>query len=301
MKKRVYPLFIVLAALIWSIDAYLRRRLYLIPSPTLVTIENIIRLLLLSPWILRFIPEYKKLSRKDWLVVLLMGVISGAFGGILFTAALAQVNNINFSVVALLQQTQPIFTVLFAALILKEHIGKRYAFLATIALISAYFLAFPNYVPTFLGNKQELTAAGLALGAAVAWGSGTVLSKLILNKISYIATAILRFSIIVPTAFIVSLATQQTYPLTAINPTQWAWIVFIALFGGIGSFFLYYKGLQHTEAKISTFAEFTYPVSAVLIGVAFLGEKMTIVQIIAAVVLIIDVLYLSLARTEKIT
>jgi drug/metabolite transporter (DMT)-like permease len=299
MKRKYYSLLIIIAALIWSLDALFRRQLHTIPSPTLVTIENIVRLLILLPWLSRFIPEYKKLKPRDWGIVLLLGVVSGTFGGILFTAALGQVNNIRYSVVALLQQTQPIFTVLLAALILKEKITKRYSLLAIVALVAAYFLTFPNYRPTFLGNRQELIAASLALGAAAAWGSGTVLSKLLLNKLSYAATAVLRFAVVVPTAFIISLLTHQTYPVSAITFVQWSWIFFIALFGGIASFFLYYKGLQYTEAKISTFAEFTYPVSAVLIGMIFLGERMTFFQFVAALVLVIDILYLSLTRPEK--
>ena len=228
-----------------------------------------------------------------------VGIISGMIGVTLFTAALAQVNDINYSVVALLQQTQPIFAVILAVLILKERLSPRFAALGVIALTAAYFLAFPEFKPTFLGNGGELRAAMMALGAAAAWGSGTVLSKLMLSKLSYAATATLRFAITAPAALIVTVLTGQTYSLGAITLNQWGMILFLAVVGGIASFMLYYKGLQHTQAKVSTFAEMTYPVTAAFIGFAFLGERLTVIQLLAAVILISDVLVMSLTAKEE--
>ncbi|AKM79498.1 MAG: DMT superfamily drug/metabolite permease [Candidatus Beckwithbacteria bacterium GW2011_GWB1_47_15] len=297
MKKR-YSLLIIIAALIWSIDAFVRRELRAIPAPALVTIEYCVRLLILLPWVPRFLPEYKKMKAKDWWVMLGVGVISGTIGVTLFTAALGRVDYISYSVVALLQQTQPIFAVLLAVLILKERITKRFAVFGILALTASYFLAFPEFKPTFLGNGGELTAAALALGAAAAWGSGTVLSKLMLSRLSYMATAILRFAITAPTALLISLVTGQTYSLAAITSNQFWLILFIAVFGGIASFMLYYKGLQKTEAKVSTFAELTYPLTAAIIGFSFLGERLTFVQILAGAILLVDILVISLGRQE---
>ena len=294
--RRGYSLLIVIAALLWSLDALVRRQLYFIPAPVLVTIETFLRILILLPWLSRFTPEYKKMKAKDWWVMLGVGVVSGMMGVTLFTAALAQVNDIEYSVVALLQQTQPLFAVLLAVLILKERVTLRFAALGLVAMIAAYCLAFPGLVPTFLGNGGELRAALLALGAAAAWGSGTVLSKLMLSKLSYAATAMLRFIITGVTAFVWSLLTGQSYALGAITSNQWGMILFIAIVGGVASFMLYYKGLQHTEAKVSTFAEMTYPVTAAFIGFAFLGERLVFIQIIAAVVLLVSILGITLNK-----
>lgn len=295
---RGYSLLIVIAALLWSLDALVRRQLYFIPAPFLVTIETLIRILILLPWISKFVLEYKKMKLRDWLVMIVIGVVSGMIGVTLFTAALAQVNDIEYSVVALLQQTQPLFAVILAVLILKEKVTLRFAALGLTAMAAAYVLAFPGFVPTFLGNGNELKAALLALGAAAAWGSGTVLSKLMLSKLSYAATAMLRFIITGIAAMAFSLFSGATYPLRSISTNQWALILFMAVIGGVASFMLYYKGLQHTQAKVSTFAELTYPLTAAFIGFIFLGERLVVVQLIAAAVLLASILGITLNKNE---
>jgi drug/metabolite transporter (DMT)-like permease len=262
-------------------------------------IEHILRVLILLPLLPRFLKEYKKMTRRDWLLISAIAVFSGALGTIFYTAALAKVNFISYSVVVLLQQIRPLFAVILAALVLKERLTKRYIFLGIIALTSAYFLTFPHYKPTLLGSKGELVAAALALGAATMWGSTIVLSKIILQKLSYAAAVTLRFIIVIPTAFIFSLILGQTYPLIAITSTQWLHLFLLAVVTGVFGFIAYYKGLQYTEVKVATFSEYAWPVSAALIGYFILGDRLTVVQVIAATVLIADVLFLSLAPREK--
>jgi len=299
-RKKYYVFFIIAAAFIWSINSLFRRSLHTIPPAFIVFLEHAIIVLIISPIIPRFLPEYKKLSKKDWGILITLGVTSGALATTMYTAALTQIQSISYSVVALLQQTQPIFTIILASLILKEKITRRFSFFAIIALAASYFLAFPNFTPSILGNQAEIIAAALAIGAAFFWGTGTILSKLILKKISYAATAIIRFIIVIPATFIFSLFSNQIYPLSNITSNQWLTLITLALFSGIVSFIIYYKGLQHTEAKISTIAEFTWPLSAAFIGFFFLGERLSSFQILAGAVLLIDILILSLTSSKKV-
>jgi len=297
--RKGYAFLIVLAGILWGFDGLIRRYLVGIPPSTIVFYVYTIGFLILSPLLPRFIKEYKKMSKKDWIMIITIAVLSGAIANILFTAALAQVNYINYSVVILLQQIRPVFTILLAALVLKEKFNRRYFILAFVALFSAYFLTFPEFKPHLIGGNGELKAAFLALGAAAMWGSTIVLSKMILHKLSYLAAVTLRFAIVIPTAFIFSLLLGQTYPISAITSTQWGYLILIAFFSNVVSFVAYYKGLQKTEVKIATFAEFAWPVSAALIGFFVLKERLTLIQSIAAVVLIGDIIVLSLSRQEK--
>ena len=49
---------------------------------------------------------------------------------------------------------------------------------------------------------------------------------------------------------------------------------------------IYYFGLQRVPASRSTILELTWPVSAVLVGYLFLGERLGVTQLIGSVVLI---------------
>lgn len=297
--KKGYVLLIVLAGVLWGFDGLLRRILADIPSTQIVMLEHIFRVLILLPFLPRLIKEYKKMNKKDWLMIITIAVLSGALGTTLYTAALAQVNNISYSVVVLLQQVRPIFAIGLAVLVLKEKLFKKYYFLAGIALTSAYFLAFPKFIPNFIGGNGELMAALLALGAAAMWGSTVVLSKMILRKLSYLAAVTLRFIIVIPVAYIFTLIMGHHYPLSNITIQQWQHLFYLAVVTGVFGFLAYYKGLQKTEVKIATFAEFAWPISAALIGFFLLNDRLTIIQVIAAVILITDILALSFLSKES--
>jgi len=60
------------------------------------------------------------MSKKEWLAIALVSLFSGALGTIFYTSALGKVNYIQFSVVVLLQQLQPIWAILAAYFLLKE-------------------------------------------------------------------------------------------------------------------------------------------------------------------------------------
>lgn len=297
--KRSYIFLIILAAVLWSVDGLLRRQLYQLPAVWVVFLEHIFRFSLLLPFASRFLKEYRRMKLRDWLIMIAIGLISGALATTLYTAALAKVQFISYSVVGLLQQTQPIFTILLAVLILKERLTRRYLILGSLAIIAAYFLAFPHCRPQFLHSQQELIAVLLAAGASFFWGLGTILSKLILTRLSYMATVILRFAIVIPIALIMALVTGQTYPLAAMTSSQWLNLLLIAFFSGAVSFVVYYKGLQYTEAKMATLAELAWPLSAAIIGYAYLGDRLTAVQLFAGAFLLVDILVLSLIKTSR--
>ena len=298
MNKRWSPFLIMLAAILWSADGVLRRQLYALPPATVVMLEHAFGVLIALPFLPRVIHEYKKMTKKDWLVMLTITVFASVLGTIFYTAALGKVNYINYSVVVLLQQTQPIFAIALAGLLLKEALTKKYLIQAVIGLAAAYFLAFPSLRPNVLGLSGETSAAMLAMGAAIAWGSATVLGKLILKTLSFKAAAILRFALAIPIAYLVAVLSGQTCPLSAVTTSQWLSLLGIALSSGMVAFLIYYKGLSGTPAKVSTLVELTWPVSAAFIGLLFFKEVLTPVQLVAGVVLLADIVTLVL-RTRS--
>ncbi|MFC1627039.1 DMT family transporter [Patescibacteria group bacterium] len=300
MRKKYYAFLVALAAIMWSLGALLRRQLYSIPPATIVLYEHIISFLLVAPWFPKFFKEYKKMNKKDWGVMLLIALVGGTLGTFFFTSALVMVENISYSLVVLLQQTQPIFAVILAVLLLKEKINKKFSLLAIIGLTAAYFLTFPDYKPVILGNGEELKAAGLALAAAASWGATTVFGRIMIKKLSYIALASLRFLIVIPSVFILSLILNQTYPITAITASQWWQMIAIAFVARTASIVIYYKGLQYTEAKVATFAELTNPVGAIIIGYFFLNEKLTSIQWLSAFVLLAAIVVLSTTSPKQL-
>ena len=184
MKKHLNngSILIVLAAILWALDGIIRRNLYVLPAIIIVFYEHIIGVIIISQFVLPSLFKKKIFTKKIVLLSVVIGILSGLLGTLWFTSALARVNFIPFSVVYLLQKLQPIFAISAAHFFLKEKLNKNYFKWAALALVSAYFVTFPNGVVNINTGSGTIMAALLALGAAFAWGTSTVFSKMLLRS-----------------------------------------------------------------------------------------------------------------------
>jgi drug/metabolite transporter (DMT)-like permease len=200
--------------------------------------------------------------------------------------ALSQTKFIPFSVVVLLQQLQPLFAISAAAVILKEPLTKRFGLLAAVAMVAAYWVAFPTLTPNFSTGTGTLMAALLALGAAAAWGTSTAFSKYSLKNTSSLHITAARFALtpLFALAFVVSLG--QTASIGALSLVQWQYIGLITLSTGFVALAIYYFGLKRVPASRSAILELTWPLSALVTGYAFLHQSLTTSQLVGAVVLL---------------
>ncbi len=300
MVRKYSFLFIVIAAILWSLDGFLRRTLYTLPSPVIVFYEHLIGFGLIFPFIVTQLKMIKQFNRAEWGAFAWISLLSGVGGTLMYTQALSRVNYISFSVVVLLQQLQPLFVIGTARLLLKERITKSYFVWAIAALTGAYLLSFPKLRVNFTQNREETTAALLAIGAAFAWGSSTAFSRFALSNYPVMLTTGIRFLLTIPLAFVAIFIMGNSPSLTAINSNQLTTLVFIALSTGLIAMLIYYRGLKYTRAKISAIAELTWPLSAVIIGFFLFSERLTLTQIIGSMILLISMYRVGL-RDQKDT
>ncbi len=287
MKYRsLGPFAVILAALLWSLDSFLRTQLYTLPPAVVVFWEHILGLILLSPFILTTLRQFKKLTRKQWIAITGVSFLSGALGTILFTAALAKTQYIPFSVVVLIQQLQPVFAITTAAIMLREPLTRRFMFLAALALISAYWVTFPNLTANLSTGAGTVLAALLALGAAISWATSTTFSKYALKGTSSVHITAARFGIAPIFALGFAFALGGGSKILTVTPTQWKYLAFIALSTGLVALAIYYFGLKRVPASRSAILELTWPLSALVTGYTFLHQSLTPTQLTGAVVLL---------------
>lgn len=279
------PIFIILAAFLWSLDGLLRRSLYVLPPTIIVFYEHLIGFLLLVPFLIPHIKTVASIKPKVWGAFVWITLLSSILGTLFYTAALGKVNFIQFSVVVLLQQLQPLFVVFFAWLILKEKPKGNYPLLFILALIGAYMVSFPNLIVNLQKNSGEVIAVLLAVGAAFSWGSSTAFSRYALLRVPSILATGLRFGLasVLGLGFVYLLGNQQS--LTALNSNQWLTLLAIALSTGMVALAIYYYGLKNTPAHISAICELTWPLSAVVIDYVYFHKTLTITQIAGALLL----------------
>lgn len=294
------PLFIIIAALLWSLDGVLRISLNVLPPAVIVFYEHVfgavVLLFLGGIWF----KDLKKLNKKEWIAITLVGLFSGALGTILYTAALQEIKFSSYSVVVLLQQElQPIWAIATAALLLKEKITKKFLLWAFLALIAAYFITFKNLQVNLATGSGTALAGIFALSAGLLWGSATAISRYVLKKVSFVTGTALRFYIAPVFALFFVFGQNQTHQLFTLNGTQWLTLLLITFSTGMVSVLFYYYGLKRTPARISTLCELVWPASAIFIDYFLYHKTLSLTQVAGIILLLITIYQITKPLQKK--
>lgn len=294
------PFFIIIASLLWSFDGILRRGLYSLPSTVVVFYEHILGAVILTPFILIFArSDFKKMGKKEWLAIATVGLFSGALGTIFYTQALGMVQYIQFSVVVLLQQLQPIWAILAASILLKEKLSPRFLFFAGLGIAASYLVTFKDLRVNIAPGNPTLIAAGLAIGAGFVWAVSTSFSKIVLNKVSFVTATYLRFLIAPVFALLFVIGQGNTGKLTQISFSQIEALLLITFSTGMVALLIYYFGLRKTSARVSAICELTWPASAIFIDYFLYKQGLSLTQGIGVVILFFSMYQVSKLKSNS--
>lgn len=295
LKDYTGPILIITAALLWAFDGLIRQHLYTLPPITIIFFEHLIGLIILFPFVYKYVfrPE---LTKREWWLVVLVAILSGLFGTLWFTTALGKVGFITISVVFLLQKLQPIFAITTARIFLKEKLDKRYIKWALLAILAAYFVTFPNGYVNLATGEGTIIAALYALGAAFAWGSSTTFSKMLLGKVNFKVSTFYRFLVTVLITLPVLFFFGYGESLGAPTISQFGWLVLIAISTGMVALLIYYRGLAKTPVHISTILELTFPFVAILLDFIVNQTVLSASQWVAALLLVFSIYQIAKLR-----
>ena len=295
--KYLGPAAIACAAVLWSFDGLLRQYLSEIPSLMVVLLEHFFGAVLLTPLLLKSWKEVKTLPNRAWVSVLWVSLFGGLLGTFFYTKALSYVNYIDLSVVVLLQKFQPFFAIGLAAVLLREPLTKNYLICAVAAIVGAYLVTFQNGLPVLAMDDKTVIAGLMALCAAFAWGSSTVLGKHALKHLSFFSLTGLRLWITTFITVVVILFMGNSPINVSLSKIEWLTIVTIVLSTGTVALFIYYYGLKHVLATHATIYELFWPLSAMLIDLFIRERTLMPGQFMGALLLIGASIFLS--RQQK--
>ena len=285
MNRYLPHLAIIIAALLWSLDAFLRQSLHALSPLLIITLEHGIGSLLFLPRLIGNWEKLKTLKQTVWVSLLWISVLGGICGTYFYTKALSYIGFIDLSVVVLLQKFQPLFAVSLAAIILKEKLSKRYLVLALCAMIGGYLVTFGSK-PISMGDNNMLIAALFSLLAAFCWGSSTVLGKQALIYLPFSVVTALRLIITTIVSLFIIIYSGWSIIYSDISYEQWKTLFLIVISTGTVALFIYYYGLKKLPASHTTLFELFWPLSAVVIDWIIIGNPLSIPQLIGAVILL---------------
>jgi DME family drug/metabolite transporter len=255
----------------WGLDGLLRKPLATAIAPaTVVLWEHLLAVALVAPWIPSAVRAFRRCGARDRLVIVFIGAGCSATATFLFTEAFAMsARTGDFVTPLVLQKLQPLFAVVLAVVLLGERLRPRFGIYAVPALIGSWLLAFARPLHA---QVEAVEVALLAVGAALLWGAGTVLGRMVSSNVGSRDLTVLRYCWGLPAAAIIIRSTNA--PLTP-GWSNIGGLLLLTLVPGLLALLLYYKGMQATPASRATFAELAFPVTAAVVGVAFLNVHLS--------------------------
>lgn len=298
--KLIGALAVALSAMLWGVDGILLTpQLYNLNTAFVVFVIHLFPFLLMNVFFFREYSQLRTMSKTDLIYFTLIALFGGALGTLAIVKSLFLMHFNSLSVIVLLQKLQPVFAVILARIILKEHIKRHFVLWASIALIAGYFMTFGWALPDFTTEGvTTVYAALLSLLAAFSFGSSTVFSKKILGNYSFVSSTFFRYGFTTLIMLLIVLFSGHIGDFSQITPRNWLFIALIGLTTGSGAIFLYYYGLRHVKASLSTFLELMYPITAVILDYFVNKTVYSPVQWIAISVMLFAIVMLNVEKEK---
>lgn len=296
----IYMIMIALSASLWGLDGViLTPRLSNLNVIFVVFLLHALPFLLMNTFLFNHYKELKKLDKKSFYSLVLVSAFGGAIGTISIVYALFIVHFQELSVVVLLQKFQPVFAILMASFVLGEKLSGRFLLWAGVAIIGGYFLAFGWHIPDLSSDVPTLKAALLSLLASFSFGSSTVFSKRLLQRIDYISATFFRYGMTSLLLLPVVVASGLFSDFQNITADNWLLFGIITLTSGSVAILLYYYGLKHVKASHATLLELFFPISAILFDYFINGNVLSLLQWASAALMIFAIIKAGMYAHKK--
>jgi drug/metabolite transporter (DMT)-like permease len=204
-----------------------------------------------------------QLTPRDLLVLTGTGLIGVTLMASLFHLGIYY---LPANIAALIFSCNPVFVVLFAALMLSEKITVRKLVAALLCLVGVFVLG--------RDRVDGISLLGLLLmsGALLAFALYTVFAKKLMPRYGApTVTALASLTgglVLMPIAFAV-----EGCPFAAYGMADWLGITYLSVFGTALAFLLYLYGIGHVGAGTGSMAFFLKPFAAALFAWFVLGEQ----------------------------
>ncbi len=222
--------------------------------------------------------------RKHWRPVLLAGVINSAIPFALYAWA---VLHITTGLASILNATVPLFGAIVAWLWLGERIGRLRSLGLALGFLGVALLAWR--APGGAGGKSDLAlwAVAACLGATTCYALAASYARRYLGGIPPLATAT---GSQLGAALFLALPTAWAWPAQMPGLRAWLAVVAIAVLCTGIAYILYFRLIVHAGPSRALAVTFLAPVFAVLYGVVFLSETVTLWMAGCALVIVLGTL-----------
>jgi drug/metabolite transporter (DMT)-like permease len=253
-----------------------------LPAFTTSCIRFFIASLFMVPALYLKEKHFPKPTRREFLWIFLLSLVGVVFFNALLFTSLKTITAVRSSVMLAFT---PAIVAVIARFLFKEKITPLIAIGIVLATIGAVLTITNGDIKTVISNGLAIGDIFM-LGAVIAWAAYSIIIKLAMSRLS--AITLLAYGSVMGVIILIPLTLLEgAWSVVPHLSSAAIWsLVFLSL-GAAGLAYLwYYEGIRHVgSSKASVFLN-VEPVAAILIGVILLGEELTLVVSIGAILVI---------------
>ena len=220
----------------------------------------------------------RRVTGRDFLFLVPLGLVGiGAFYLLYFFT----VRESTVGTAAILLYSSPAFVALLAWIFLKETLGPL-RLLALALTFGGIFLVVGGYEPGALEVSLPVLATGLLSG--LTYGLYSIFGKPLAGHLE--PAIILSYALGFGSVLLVLAALPTFHTLVGLSSSSYALLVMLAVVHTALAFGLYTVGLKRLDAGQAAIVATVEPVVAGAIGVVLLGEELTALKVIGALLVL---------------
>ena len=235
-------------------------------------------------------------SRRDLWIFLYLGFFGVTMNQFGFTVGIRYTSVIHSAIISSLS---PVYTLILAVILRLENATLRKVLGMGVAVAGVSLMAagagIGRHSPTLFGDAITLSAS-LGFAAYVVLGKRVAgrYDSLTMSTFNCIFGALIVLPIAIQRAILIgSFAHWRAFPWPV-----WACMVYMALFSSAIAYVLYYWVLRYLEASQLTSFTYLLPIAATALGIIFLGERGSWLELLGGLFALAGVYYIEAARNS---
>ena len=238
--------------------------------------------------------RFRKLNRVPWSWLLLIGIIGGGLGFLLYFSGLELTTS---GRAAFLHKTLPIYVAVFAYLFLKERITRRQNIALLTMLVGMLLLLSTSINPSLFWQDPSLGDALVVLGT-IMWGIENVISrKALVREESSLVVSFSRMLFGGAFLFGAALLLGRLDVLMGLTQQQSAGIIISSAFL-FAYILLWYSAIKLINVSKAVLFLLLAPVISAWAGVVWFGEPLPPIQILGSALILVGAALAGKIRSE---
>lgn len=247
-------------------------------------------ILIMSPvFLMKYTPEIKKLSKRDWLFAIIAGVFL-AFHFILWFESLNYTSVASSTVLVTLQ---PLFAFAGTYFFFKEKLSFKTIASGVIAVAGSVLIGYGDFKISGMALFGDI----LALIACALITAYLLFGQDVRKRLSLVTYTFVVYSVSTITLFFYIIVKGESFgPYPA---SEWMWFLLLALIPNLLGHTLFNWSLKWVSTNVISIAILFEPVGAAILAYFILGELLSLSQIVGGIVVLAGII-LFVADFKKI-